>query len=116
MPSIDLHANILTSYLDDELLVIIPLVGEISEMWRGRYDALARTRGIRAETHNREDSAVINLSIPVRADGSDVLRMLDAARDLVAEVEAAEQSSAVSTAPDAIAKLWWVRQQDQQPG
>ena len=111
MTDIDLHANIVTSYQDDDLMVIIPLAGEVTLMWCRRYDALARAKGIRAQSYNREGSALIHLAIPVRTEDEDVLKMLDAARDSIAEADAAEQTSPASHSPEAIARLWWARQQ-----
>lgn len=38
--------------------------------------------------------------------------MLDAARDLIAEADAVEQSPAASNSPEAIIRRWWARQQE----
>jgi hypothetical protein len=111
MTHVDLHANIVTDYRGDDLMVVIPLVGEVTEMWRRRYDALARAKGIRAQCFDVEGSALIHLFVPVRTEGEDVLKTLDASRDLIAEADAAEQSPTTSNSPDAIARLWWARQQ-----
>jgi hypothetical protein len=110
MTNINPHTDIEIFYKDDDLIVVIPLTGEVTEMWRRRYDALARAKGMRAQAYNREGTALIHLAVPVRTEGEDVLKMLDAARDLIAEADAAGQSPAASSSPEAIARLWWARQ------
>lgn len=79
-------------------------------MWHRRYEALARAKGLRAQASKR-DPAVIRLAVPVRAGGAEVLEKLDAARALIAEADAVEQSPEISDSPESIAKLWWTRQQ-----
>jgi hypothetical protein len=111
MTDIDQRTDIELFYQDDDLIVIMPLAGEVSDMWRRRYEALAQAKGLRAQAYERKGSTLIHLAVPVRTEGEDVLKMLDAARALIAEVDAVEQSAAASTSPEAIARRWWARQQ-----
>jgi hypothetical protein len=112
MTDIDPRSDIRIAYSDDDLIVVIPLAGEVTERWSRRYEALARAKGMRASAHNRDGSAQIHLAVPLRAEGEDVLRMLDAARSLMAEADAVEQTPAASNSLEAIARRWWARQQD----
>lgn len=63
MTNIDPHTDIGIFYQDDDLIVLIPLAGGVTEMWRRRYEALARAKGMRAQAHNREGTAVIHLAV-----------------------------------------------------
>jgi hypothetical protein len=111
MTNIDPRSDIGIFYQEDNLTVMVPLTSEITEMWRRRYEALARAKGLHAQLHNREGTAFIHLAVPVQTEAGDVLKMLDTARDLIAEADAAEQSPAASNSPEAIARQWWARQQ-----
>lgn len=112
MTDIDPRSDIRIAYVDDDLITVIPLAGEVTEMWRRRYEALARAKGLRAQVYEDEGSTVIHLAVPVRAEGEDVLKMLDTARSLIAEADAVDQSPAASNSPEAIARRWWARQQE----
>jgi hypothetical protein len=119
MTDIDPRSDIRTAYLEDDLMIMIPLAGEITNsdgrtsMWARRYEALARAEGMRAQIIEGDDllPTVINLAVPVRTEGEDVLKMLDAARALLAKADAVDQSPSTSNAAEAIAKQWWARQQ-----
>jgi hypothetical protein len=112
MTDIDRRSDIRTVYSEDDLIVLIPLAGEVTERWSRRYEALARAKGMRAKPYNRDGCARIHLAVPLRAEGEDVLKMLDAARSLISEADAVEQSPAPSNSPEAIATRWWARQQE----
>lgn len=111
MTNIHPCADIDITYIDDDLIVMFPLAGEVTDMWRRRYEGLARAKGLCAQIYEREDSAYIRLAVPVHTDGEDMLKILDAARALIAEADAVDQSPADSNAPEAIARRWWARQQ-----
>jgi hypothetical protein len=112
MTNIDPRADIEIFYDNDDLIVVIPLAGEVTAMWRRRYAALARVKGLRAQADERKGSTLIHLAVPVRTEGEDVLKMLDAARALIAETDVVGQSPAASNSPEAIARRWWASQQD----
>jgi hypothetical protein len=111
MADIDPRSDIQTAYVDDDLMVMIPLDGEITEMWVRRYEALARAEGLRARIIDLKGSIIINLALPVQTEGEDVLKILDAARALIAEADAVDRSPATSNTAEAIARRWWARQQ-----
>jgi hypothetical protein len=48
MTDIDLQADIEIQRHDDHVTVRIPLAGEVSQQWHGRYQALARAREVPA--------------------------------------------------------------------
>lgn len=50
------------------------------------------------------------LTVPVKTSADDVRTMLDAARDLIAEADAVDQSPASSDSPEAVAREWWNQQ------
>jgi hypothetical protein len=110
MTSIDPRADILISYHGDDLMVMIPLADEVTEVWRRRYAALARAKDVRAEANNHDGTAFIRLAVPIRTENEDVLKILDAARSLIAETDTVEQATPSSNSPEAIARQWWARQ------
>jgi hypothetical protein len=111
MTDIDPRTDIGIAYKDDDLIVVIPLAGEVTEMWRQRYEALARAGDLHAQTEEFKGSTRIRVAVPVRAEGEYVAKMLDAARALIAEADAVDQSPADSRSPEAVARRWWARQQ-----
>jgi hypothetical protein len=115
MTDIDLHSDLRIAYVDDDMTVVIPLVGEITKMWVRRYEGLARAKGLRAQILEVKGSGLIHLAVPVRTDGEDVLKTLDATRALIAEADAVDESPAASNSPEAIAKGWWARQKGLRP-
>jgi hypothetical protein len=111
MTDIDLHSDITINYHDDDLLVAIPLVGQVAEMWCRRYAALARAKDVPAMVYARRDGpALLHLTVPVKTNPSDVQAMLDVARTLIAETDAVDQSPASSDSPEAVVREWWNRQ------
>lgn len=111
MTDINPRSDIRTAYVDDDLIVVLPLAGKVTEMWRQRYEALARAKGLQAHITEEKGSTDIHLAVPVRTEGEAVLKMLDTARALIADADAVEQSPATSNSPEAVARRWWARQQ-----
>jgi hypothetical protein len=71
-----------------------------------RYDALAKARDVRATIVEREKAwIVVSLSVP--AEPADNEATMDAARDLIAKIEADDQSAAQA---EGIIREWWARQ------
>ena len=89
MTAIDPHGNILISYHGNDLFVVIPLADYVTETWCRRYEALAQARELPARVLKRDGPALLHVTIPVRSQGEDVLKMLDAAQSLIAETDAA---------------------------
>jgi len=111
MTDIDPRSDIGISYQEDDLIVLIPLAGEVTEVWCRRYAALARAKGMHAQAYQRDGPTLIHLAVPVRTESEDVLKMLDTARSLIAETDTVERSPAAANSPEAIARRWWARQQ-----
>jgi hypothetical protein len=112
MTDIDPHADIGLSYHDDDLHVMIPLIGHVTEMWCQRYEALARAKEVRAMVRQKRDGpAQLFLTVPTKTRGSGVVVMLDLARALIAEADAVDQTPATSDSPEAVVREWWASQQ-----
>lgn len=112
MTDIDPQAEIGLSYRDGDLLVVIPLVGHVTQMWCQRYEALARAKDVQARVYEqREGPPRLHLTVPVRARGREVAAMLDVARALLAEADTVDQSPAASDSPEAVVRSWWAGQQ-----
>ena len=74
MTEIDLQAEIGLSYHDDDLHVVIPLVGRVTQMWCQRYEALARAKDVRAMVREKRDGpARLYLTVPAKTTGSEVV-------------------------------------------
>jgi hypothetical protein len=112
MTDFDFHADIGLSYHDDDLHIVIPLAGHVTQMWSQRYEALARAKDVQAMVRERRDGpAQLYLTVPAKTTGSEVAAMLDLARALIAEADAVDQSSAASDSPEAVVRRWWASQQ-----
>jgi hypothetical protein len=106
MTDLDLQSDITINYHDDDLLVAIPLVGQVTEMRCRRYAALARAKDVPAMVRpNRDGPALLHLTVPPKTNASDVQAMLDVARTLIAEADAADQSPASSASPETVARM-----------
>jgi hypothetical protein len=111
MTDIDLQSEISFNYHDDDLHVSFGLVGQVSEMWCQRYQALARAKGVSAMVRAKPGGrARLYLTVPTKTSGSDVQTKLDVARDLIAEADAIDQSPTSSDSPEAVVREWWNRQ------
>jgi hypothetical protein len=108
MTDIDPRADIEIAYREDDLMIVIPLAGEVTDMWCRRYGSLARAKGVRAQAYTPR---FIHLTVPVQTESEDVLKMLDATRSLIAEADAVVLSPTDSNSPETIARRWWARQQ-----
>jgi hypothetical protein len=93
------------------VLVRMPLTGPVTRQWQRRYQALARAREVSAWAEGKPAGAWIVVSVPAGTERADVLTMMDAARALIAEADAAvaEQSPAAAQTADTI-REWWARQ------
>ena len=74
-----------------------------SQEWHHRYDALAKAHDVRATIVEREKAwIVVSLSVP--AERADIEVTMDAARDLIAKIEADDQSAVQA---EDIIREWW---------
>jgi hypothetical protein len=105
MTNIDTHAKIGIHYHADDVIVSIPLAGAVTRTWCQRYEACARAKDVPAQAH--EMRSQIQIVLPTSTESGDVVRILDVARDLIAEADAVEQSPTTSGAPEAVIRQWW---------
>jgi hypothetical protein len=111
MTDIDFSGDIGLSYHDAKLHILIPLAGQVSEIWCKRYEALACAKDVQATVRGKPNGpALLSLTVSVKASGTEVQDMLDTARRLIAEADAVDQTPASSSAPEAVAREWWARQ------
>jgi hypothetical protein len=111
MTDIDPRADIGLSYIDANLHVIIPLAGQVNEMWCKRYEALAQGKDVQAVVlRKRDEPPRLHITIPARASGSEVEATLDTARALIAEADAVDLAPASSDSPEAVVRRWWTGQ------
>jgi hypothetical protein len=112
MTDVDYQADLALNYVDHELHAVIPLTAPVSEMWGKRYEALAQAKNVQALVRpRREGPAMLLLTVPAKMRGDDVEALLETARALIAEADAVDQQPASSTAPEAVVREWWARQQ-----
>ena len=105
MVDIDPEAEIRISVDGDQVSAMLPLDGPVTDPWRRRYDELAKARGIPARVMPG-DRAWIAVS-PVPTGLGQVEATMDAARQLITEMQASEQAA---TAAEGILREWWARQ------
>ena len=106
MTEIDPSAEIRISRDADRVTAMLPLDGPVTQEWHHRYDALAKAHDVRATIAEREKAwIVVSLSVP--AERADIEATMDAARDLIAKIEADDQSAAQA---EGIIRDWWARQ------
>jgi HSP20 family molecular chaperone IbpA len=107
MTDIDTSADIDISVHDGQLTVRLPLAGPITHEWQRRYHTLARANDVPAKIMEKPGQAWIVVTLPGGAEREDVVALMDAARGLTAEAEAADQAVAET---EATVRDWWARQ------
>ena len=113
MTGIDTNADIDLVWHDQELTVRIPLAREVSEEWARRYPRLAKRKGVPARAENTPGRAWIVLTLPAGAGRSEALAELEAARELIAQADAAGESSPEHDQELAAAiREWWAQRRD----
>ena len=113
MTEIDAAAEIDIVWRDQELTVRIPLAGDISQDWARRYARLAQRKGVPARAEDTPGRAWIVMTLPASADRSEVLEDMDAAGELIAKADAAEESSPEHDKEIAAAiREWWAQRRD----
>ena len=87
----------------------IPLAGEITPDWAGRYDDLAHSRNVPARAESHPGRGWLLVDVPGYTGAGEVAATMDAARDLVSEADAT--SGADDSAELAVAlRDWWKQQ------
>lgn len=121
MPDIDRAAEIEVSRGFAQVTVRIPLTGLVSQEWLSHYQTLARkwaaTEGDAFPRHGEgimeaqglPDRSWIVVRLPAGLDRAVVQSVLNAARDMVAEADAAERVPQAAETEAAV-REWWARQ------
>ena len=89
MTDIDPKSDIELSTADGQVMVRVPLAGQVSGEWLQCYQRLARATEVPVQTQARSDRAWIVVTVPADGDQKEVAATLDAARALIAEADAA---------------------------
>jgi uncharacterized membrane protein len=114
MTDIDPQSDIELSTADGQVLVRVPLAGQVSGEWLRCYQRLARATEVPVQAQARSDRVWIVVSVPADGNQKEVAATLDAARALIAEADAAERIPATAQAEN-IARDWWARRQVSAP-
>jgi uncharacterized membrane protein len=114
MTDIDSTSDIELSNADGQVVVRVPLAGQVSGGWLRCYQRLARATGVPVQAQALPDRAWIVVSVPADSNQREVTATLDAARALIAEADAAERAPATAQT-ETIAREWWARRQVSAP-
>ena len=107
MTDVDPYAEIQIKRDDENLLVMLPLAGPVSQHWVRRYTTLARAHDLPVSVRGRAEDCTITLKLSPDIGRAEVIAALDRARKLTAEVEAADRAAAET---DAAIQEWWTHQ------
>ena len=110
MTDIDPKSEIELSTADGQVMVRVPLAGQVSGEWLRCYQRLARATEVPVQAQARSDRAWIVVSVPADGNQKEVAATLDAARALIAEADAAGQAPSTAQT-ESIAREWWARRQ-----
>jgi len=123
MTDIDRTADIEVSRGFAQVTVRILLTGHVSQEWLSRYNSLAHKwmahsgnenafpragEGV-LEAQGPPDRGSIVVRLPAALDHAIVQSVLDAARELISEADAAEQAPQAAET-EAVVREWWARQ------
>lgn len=108
MTDIDPHADIQITHHQDHLTARIPLAGQLTPGLADHYQKLARVTNLPMQIEELPGRAWIRVQVPANADRDDVLVILDSARGLLGEAEAAALQE--RTPAEATVREWWARQ------
>ena len=110
MTDIDPGADIEINHGEEHVAARIPLAGQVTSDWLRYYQKLARARDLPAEAVEVPGRAWIVVRVPASDDHDEVLAMLDTARTLIAEADAAAEQPPATAYAEAAVREWWARQ------
>jgi hypothetical protein len=102
-------ADIEISHEYEPITVRISLAGPVTQQWRRHYQAMARAVDLPARIEEAPGHAWIVVTVPTTTAATEVPKMLDNARALIAEAAAAQTPT--STQTEAAVREWWAHQQ-----
>jgi uncharacterized membrane protein len=114
MTDIDPKSDIEVSTADGQVMVRVPLAGQVSPEWLRCYQRLARATEVPVQAQAHPDGAWIVVNVPADGNQKEVSATLDAARALIAEADAAERAPATAQT-EGTARDWWARRQVSAP-
>src|SRR5215469_14362286 len=91
MADIDPDADIELRPGDEAVIVGIPVTGEMTPGWLGRYRRLAHAAGIPAYAEAHAGRSVIVVRLPLRSSHREIAKTMDAARALIPVANAAQR-------------------------
>jgi hypothetical protein len=123
LTNIDRAADVEVSRGFAQVTVRIPLTGQVSQEWLSVYKSLAHKWLVHSGNENafpRAGEGVLEaeglpergwivVRLPAALDRALVQSVLDAARELIGEADAAEQAPQAA-ATEAVVRDWWARQ------
>ena len=123
MTDIDRAVDIEVSRGFAQVTVRIPLTRQVSEEWLSVYKSLAHRWMVHSgnensfhrsgadvmEAHDEPDRGWIVIRLPAALDRAVVQSVLNAAREMIAEADAAEQAPQAAET-EATVREWWARQ------
>ncbi len=115
MTDIDPEADIELGRADQHVTVRVPLAGTVTSEWLRCYQRLALAAEMPVQAQAVRDRAWIVVSVPASSGQAEVAAMMDAARALIAEADAAERPPATTEA-EAGVRDWWARRGGSAPG
>lgn len=93
-----------------QVTVRIPLAGHVSQEWLTHFKSLASKRNaLPVEAEDVPDRSWIVVRLQAATDRGEVQAVLDAARELIGEADAAERAPQAAET-EAVVREWWARQ------
>jgi len=110
MTDIDPTADIEIDQGDEHATARIPLAGPVDREWQRCYQKLARARDLPAAAEEHPGRAWLVVRVPASDDHDEMLAMLDTARKLIAEADAAAEQPPGAAYAEAAVREWWAGQ------
>jgi hypothetical protein len=120
MTTIDPHGEIGLDSEGDRVTARMPLTEPVTDAWVRRYDSVARATDVPARAHTNNGRGWIVVQVPADCRPAQVADTMNAARDLVTETDALDDSSAAGSprsprsqgSPgEAGVRAWWANTQ-----
>lgn len=109
MTTIDAAAGIDIVWEQQQATVRIPLDGQASPQWLGRYRALARQHGLQAWAESHPSRGWVIVELPDGAGQDEITATLDSARELICAADAAGDAPDPEET-DRVVRDWWSHQ------
>lgn len=94
----------------DHRRVGIPLADHLGQDWIRWYERRARVKGIRAHAEDSPDRTWIVVQVPAYVDPASIRSLLDTARALTAEADAAVTRPPPMAEAELVVREWWSEQ------